>query len=265
VTNVTPIERHRRLVARILSGSAAVALFLLILSPFASDRDAGGRAYAFTDWIELGRATFTVADTLGDGKTFPADVGSITTLAPTGKTFREITAASGIVGNKLLLTDGGTAATQDFGVQFKPSADATGAALISFTVVPKNDGGRLTIGVNDGATTELCAPGSVNDGATTELVSVDLDGANATVNGQLYTLRLSKNAQYRIDLSLFDLLTGGDLWIATITNVDTGETETRTAVFAGDYKPVRSVRFIKRANKVGDFTLDNLSILGIAH
>jgi len=258
--------RLRRLGARILFGCAAVASSLLGTSPRAEHRDPTGSAFATSSWAELARATFdAVADGPGDGKSFPAEVGNLTTLAPPGMTLTDVSPASGISNHRLHLIDVAAPAASDFGVALEPAGAAGSPVLVSFLLSKRSDAGTFAIGVDDGATTELCLPGSVNDGATTELVSIRIDGESLVVNGLPYHMRIVKGSNYEFVLGVFDLGDGLAAFELAVLNVDTGEVEDHAAQTAGAFHRVSRIRFVKQASKPGEFTLDNLSILAQSH
>ena len=267
-----PLERLRRLAMRAIVGWTAVA-FCFAGAPWlnSAGSDLAARARAGGDWLEVFRAVFDdVADGSGDGVTFPAQIGTITAITPSGKTLKDVAPASGIYGGRLLLSDCGTPGSTDFGVELAPSSDPTCAAAVSFTVSAKCENNRFSVsfldaptcagGVDDGATTEACS-GGVDDGATTELCAIDVDASAIRVNDHVLKMRFVRTTVFRVTMTLSGDADGAGRFDFTITNSDTGEVETWSDDIDGGYRPVRAVDLVKRAGHAGEVAFDNLSII----
>jgi hypothetical protein len=226
-------------------------------------------AVAQTTWFETARASFDgVADGQGDGKTFPATLGSINVSTASGKALHDIATAAGISKEQLLLSDNGSLATTTFGYSIIATQAAAGGAYASFVAEPRADGGNYSFELTDGEgnvddeNVDCCCPGSVGDGGVVEMFAIHSDEGIVSVNGRVLGTSFKKGARYRFEAILHDE-TGdhGDWYELWVTNLTTGTTEYVNDVLAGGYRPVKSLALKKLAGKQGDVAIDDIVIL----
>ncbi len=253
-----------RIAPRPPSRSKAVrALFAFVLA--AGVLLVGERAVGYLDWIEYGRADFTgVSDGPGDGKSHPASIGTITTSSSTGKSLRDFASASGVVRERLILSDHGTAGSVDFGYRIGLSSAASGAVYGSFTLEPQSDSGSFDFAFTDSDKSDFCLPGSAGDGATVEMFCINVDDGLIAVGGKTLRSVLKKGQRYRIEAALYDADDGSDYFEFLITNLTTGDSERETGALGSAYKSVRALTLKKLAGKVGDFAFDDFLLLAPA-
>jgi hypothetical protein len=223
-------------------------------------------AVAQTTWFEAARATFDgVADGQGDGKSFPAAVGSITVSTASGKALRDVASAAGISKEQLLLTDTGSLATTTFGYSVSATQPASGGTYASFVAEPRADGGNYSFELTDKESTDCCCPGSVGDGGVVEMFAIHSDDGIVSVNGRILGTTFKKGARYRFEALLHDESSDRADWYEVwVTNLSTNTTEYVSDVLVSGYRPVRSLELKKLAGKQGDVAIDDIVILAPA-
>jgi len=221
-------------------------------------------AVAQTTWFETARASFDgVADGQGDGKTFPATVGSISVSTSGGKALRDITAAAGISKEQLVLSDSGSLALTSFGYSVSATQAATGSVYASFVAEPRADGGSYSFELTDKESSgDLCCPGSVGDGGVVEMFSIHSDDGIVSVNGRILGTAFKKGARYRFEALLHDETSDKADWYELwVTNLSTGQAEYVSDALVGGYRPVKTLSLKKLAGKQGDVAIDDIVIL----
>jgi len=220
-------------------------------------------ALAQTTWIESARASFDgVADGQGDGKSFPAAVGSITVTTSSGKALRDVTTAAGISKEQLILSDSGSLATTTFGYSVSATQAASGGAYASFVAEPRADGGNYSFELSDKENVDCCCPGSVGDGGVVEMFAIHSDDGLVSVNGRVLGTSFKKGARYRFEAILHDESGDtGDWYEVWVTNLSTGTTEYVSDALGSAYRPVKTLALKKLAGKQGDVAIDDIVIL----
>ena len=220
-------------------------------------------AVAQTTWIESARASFDgVADGAGDGKSFPAAVGTITVSTASGKALRDVSTAAGISKEQLLLSDTGALASTTFGYSVIATQAASGGAYASFVAEPRSDGGSYAFELTDKENVDLCCPGSVGDGGVVEMFSIRADDGIVSVNGCVLGTAFKKGARYRFEVILHDeSVDNGDWYELWVTNLSTLQTESVSGALGANYRPVRTLALKKLAGKQGEVAIDDIVIL----
>lgn len=250
------LQSHRLPLALALGLAAASA---------AQIASVGGVAWAAPSWSECAKASFDgAAEGPGDGKSFPAALGLLTTSTPIGKSLRDVAGASGIVKERALLSDNGTIGANEFGLCLETTTAAHGGAYASLVVEPQLDTGRFSIGVANTPTDDLCLPGSASDGVTAEMFRLDSEDGALSIGGVKLKSTLRKGTRYRIETTLWDVGDSGDYLELWVTNLNTGESEYVTQSLVSGFKPVRALTVTKHAGKVGEWALDDLVVLAQA-
>lgn len=252
-------QSHRgraRSARRPLSARALVACVVggLALAAFATATAAG--------WATLAQASFDgVSDGSGDGKSFATTVGTLTSSTSSGKSLRDAAPLSGVVRERLQLSDVGTAASGTIGVRLATSRPATGGVDASIVIEPLSDGGHFTISVTDNPNPDFCCPGSVGDGVTVEMFALDSDDGALSVAGSKLKTTFKKGVRYRVQVALTDAGDGGDYAELWLTNLSTNEVEYYTQSIVGGYRAAQAATVKKHAGKSGEWALDDFMIL----
>lgn len=246
-----------------LRAIVAAALALALVASELPLARQSGRAHAQSGWVEFARADFTgVADGPGDGKSHPAAVGTVTTSTSLGKVLKDVAAASGIAGGKLVLSDNGTAGAVDIGYRVGLTSSAAGGVYASFLLEARAETGSFTFALTDSSATDFCCPGSVGDGATVELCSIKVEDSVVLVQGVPIATMLRKGGAWRFEIALTDVANGADTFEVCVSDLATGAVERVTGELgSAGYKAVRALTLRKRAGKVGDLAFDDFLIL----
>jgi hypothetical protein len=202
-----------------------------------------------TSWTQLFLATFSgVPDTPATGTTFPADVGKLNIIVPSGQKISDIAPKSGIYSQRLVLSDLGAAGNSEFGIQMVPTADALYGAIWSFDLRVDSD----------------CAfGGDVSDGATTDMLCFEeASGGGVTVQGVALSTKLKVGTNYHVDVGLYPSSDKGDYWTFCLTDVDGGTQETVTGLISGGYRAAHAAGLKKHAGKTGAISVASPSLLG---
>ncbi len=225
----------------------------------------GGSASAAFDLFEDARASFTgVADGSGDGRSQPAEIGSITTFTSSGRSLKDVAPASGVVREQLVLSDAGTAGTNDIGYRVGLEVPAAGGVYGAFTVEPKADGGHFKIRFHESADGEFALPGSAGDGSTVEMFSIEVTDGQLVVSGHPLKTQLKKGGRYLMEAAMANLSADVDYFEFWITDLATNKVESVIAELASDYHPVRAIEITKFAGDVSDWAIDDFLVLAPA-
>jgi hypothetical protein len=219
-------------------------------------------AEATSGWVELAKASFNGAsDGAGDGRSFTAAVGTLTTSTSCGKSLKDAAPGSGIVKERVVLSDVSTLAGTTLGLRLGATRAATGGAYASVVVEPLSDGGRFTIGATESGDVDFCLPGSASDGVTVECFAVDSDEGALSVGGTKLKTALRKGTRYRFEMLFHEVGITGDYVELWITNLATNEVEYLSQALVTGYLPLQALTVRKHAGKAGEWALDDFVIL----
>jgi len=199
--------------------------------------------------LNLLLATFTgVADGPGDGVSFPADNGRVLTWTASGKPFPQVAPNSGILNEKLVLTDYGGDTQQDFGIICRPTQRSWTGVNVGFDMRLLSKGTSFSITVVDVSGIDISRMTVKGDG------SLDVDGKQIKSGGV-------PNIDYRVNLFLTPGTSGPDKWLVIITKVGDGSVlGTWNGLLPTGYRAPDAVGFVKTGGAPGALVLDNLQV-----
>lgn len=206
-------------------------------------------ALAFLGGATVFLATFTgVPDGPGSGRSFPAETGTVLTWTETGAPFQVVSPNSGVLSEKLLLTDFGGDPDSDFGVFCGPTSKPKNGVGISFDIRMLSKGTAFSISVVDVTGVDISRMTMKGDG------SLDVDGKQHTVGSV-------PNMDYRVNVFLTPMSSGPGRWLVAISKVSDGTLlGTWAGALTGGYQPPAAVAFLKLGGSPGAVVLDNLQI-----
>lgn len=236
--------RASRSLGRALRICAAVAV---VVACFIAATPAGT-----SDYQQLFLATFTgQSDGPLSGTSVPVEQGHLNVVTSSGSQTSVVAPKTGILAERLVVSDVGSSGSNAIDVQLQPTGDAANGALISLAIRQEADCSAFG--------------GDVSDGSTTDMLCFEVSSGSLTVNSVPMATKIKTGTNYRFDMNFASVSSGADYWEIWVTNVDTGDVEYATGLIDGGYRPVHAVGLEKHAGKPGAFSVDNLSILGLQH
>lgn len=220
------------------------ALALVTALGFSTSWGAGGQA-----WVKLFQANFTgVPDGPGDGKSFPAERGSIATFTQSGEPFPVVAPASGVFAEQLVLNDRGGRTKVPFGVRCKLSATSSRAVRTTFDIDLPGGATDFSSGIVDTTGVDIATLALDESGQFT------LNGMPGSAYGLLPSF-------LRVDVLLVPA--GGvglDLYVVSVTDRKTNVVlDTWSGKIPGGYRPVDLVR-LQQGSSPGLVVLDNITV-----